>query len=220
MSNPKPKILIVDDEAPMRLTLSAILNEFDYSVQTADDGFSALAEIRRNIPNVLIADLHMPRMSGFELLSVVRRRCPAIQVIAMSGAYDSDHVPPGVAADAFYEKGTHPGLLFRLVKAMSQSAWQSMPDRSHSAAPIWIPRNGHDPAGEEYVMVACTECLRAFPQKLGQGLDGIQQANCVYCSSPVEYAIVQPTHLVSPPAFRRKPGAGSPGALRASDLYF
>ncbi|MGB7354736.1 MAG: response regulator, partial [Acidobacteriaceae bacterium] len=86
MSSPKPKILIVDDEAPMRLTLSAILNEFEYSVQTADDGFSALAEIRREIPNVLISELHMPRMSGFELLSVVRRRCPAIQVIAMSSA--------------------------------------------------------------------------------------------------------------------------------------
>ncbi len=55
-------------------------------------------------------------MSGFELLSVVRRRFPAIQVIAMSGAYSCDGVPPGVAADAFYQKGTHPGLLFRIVK--------------------------------------------------------------------------------------------------------
>jgi CheY-like chemotaxis protein len=220
MSSPKPKILIVDDEAPMRLALSAILNEFEYSVQTADDGFSALAEIRREIPHVLIADLHMPRMSGFELLSVVRHRCPAIQVIAMSGAYDSDHVPPGVAADAFYEKGTHPGLLFRLVKAMSQSAWLSMPDRPNSTAPIWIPRNGHDPAGEEYVMVACTECLRTFPQVLSKGLEGIQQANCIYCSSPIQYAIVQPAHLVSPHTFQQKLGAGSPAALRASNLYF
>ncbi|MGB6870618.1 MAG: response regulator [Acidobacteriaceae bacterium] len=220
MSSPKPKILIVDDEAPMRLTLSAILNEFEYSVQTADDGFSALAEIRREIPNVLISELHMPRMSGFELLSVVRRRCPAIQVIAMSSAYDSDHVPPGVAADAFYEKGTHPGRLFQLVKAMSQSAWLSMPDRSHSTAPIWIPRNGHDPSGEEYVMVACPECLRTFPRVLGKRIEGIQQANCIYCTSPIQYAIVQPTHLVSPHTVQRKPGAGSVAALRASDPSF
>jgi CheY-like chemotaxis protein len=221
MSNPKAKILIVDDEAPMRLTLSAILKEFDYSVQTAEEGFSALAAMRSEIPDVMISDLHMPRMSGFELLSVVRRRFPAIQVIAMSGAYSGDAVPPGVAADAFYQKGTHPALLFRVVKAMSQSEWlSSLPDRPNSTAPIWIPRNGHDPAGEEYVMVACTECLRTFPQILSKGLDGIQQAHCAYCSSPVEYAIVQPAHLVSPPTFRRKPGAGSSAAPRTSDLYF
>jgi CheY-like chemotaxis protein len=221
MSNPKAKLLIVDDEASMRLTLSTILKEFGYSVQTAEDGFSALAEIRREIPDVLISDLHMPGMSGFELLSVVRRRFPAIQVIAMSGAYTGDGVPPGVAADAYYQKATHPGLLFRVVKAMSQSErLSSLRDRPASMAPVWIPRNGHDPAGEEYVMVACTECLRTFPQILGKGLDGIQQANCVYCSSPVQYAIVQPMHLVSPPAFRRKPGAGPSAALGTSDLYF
>ena len=220
MSNPKAKILIVDDEAPIRLSLSAILNEFEYSVQTAEDGFSALAEIRRVIPDVLISDLHMPRMSGFELLSVVRRRFPAIQVIAMSGAYCCDGVPPGVAADAFYEKGTHPGLLFRVVKAMSQSEWLSSPDRPDSMAPLWIPRNGHDPAGEEYVMVACTECLRTFPQILGKGLDGIQQANCVYCSNPMQYAIVEPAHLVSAQTFQRNPGAGAPAAPGTSDLYF
>ncbi len=220
MSYPKAKVLIVDDEAPMRLTLSAILKEFEYSVQAAEDGFSALAEIRREIPDVLISDLHMPRMSGFELLSVVRRRFPAIRVIAMSGAYPGDGVPPGVAADAFYQKGTHPGLLFRVVKAMSRSEWPSTPDRADSMAPVWIPRNGHDPAGEEYVMVACMECLRTFPQILGKGLEGIQQGHCVHCSSPIQYAIVEPAHLVSPHTFQRKPGSGSSGTLGTSDLYF
>ncbi len=219
MSNLKAKILVVDDEAPIRLALSAILSEFEYNVRTADDGFSALAEMRNDVPNVLISDLHMPRMSGFELLSVVRRRFPAVQVIAMSGAYSSDGVPAGVAADAFYQKGNHPGLLFRVVKAMSQSRWLPSPDRPHSTAPVWIPRNGHDPAGEEYVMVACTECLRTFPQVLGKGLGGIQQASCIYCSSPIQYAVVEPAHLVSPPAFR-KPGTGSPAGRRTSDFCF
>jgi CheY-like chemotaxis protein len=210
MSYPQAKLLIVDDEVPIRLALSAILDELGYSVRTAADGFSALAEIRRDIPDVIVSDLNMPGMSGFELLSVVRRRFPAVHVIAMSGSYSGDNVPPGVAADAFYEKGTHPGLLFRIVKAMTQPERLPSPVRPSLTAPVWIPRNGHDDAGEPYVMVTCTECLRTFPQVLGKNPETIHDANCVYCSSPIQYAIVQPEGAVLPEAFLRKPRAGSP----------
>jgi len=220
MRETRAKLLIVDDEAPIRMALSAILDEFGYSVRTADDGFSALAEIRREIPDVIVADLNMPRMSGFELLSVVRRRFPAIQVIAMSAAFSGDGVPPGVAADAFYEKGSHPGLLFRILKAMTQSPRLSSHDRPSTLAPIWIPRNGHDPAREPYVVVTCTECLRTFPLVLGKALDGIHQAECVYCSSPIQYAIVQPQDSALPQAFQRKSGAGSPTSLGVPSLCF
>ena len=213
-------LLIVDDEAPIRLALSAILNEFGYSVRTADDGFSALAEIRREIPDVIVSDLNMPGMSGFELLSVVRRRFPAIQVIAMSGSYSGDGVPPGVAADAFYEKGTHPGLLFRIVKAMTRPERLSCAGRASLKAPIWIPRNGHEDAGEPYVMVTCTECLRTFPQVLGEGVGAIHEVDCVYCSSAITYAIVQPEDSGLAESFQRKSGAGAPTALGAPTLCF
>ena len=67
--------------------------------------------------DLIISDLNMPQMSGFEFLSVVRRRFPDIPVIAVSGAYDSgDQVPGGVIADAFYSKGRHhPEELLRTV---------------------------------------------------------------------------------------------------------
>ena len=69
------------------------------------------------IRKLIVSDLNMPQMSGFELLSVLRRRFPEILVIAMSGAYESgDHVPGGVIADAFYAKGLHnPQDLARIV---------------------------------------------------------------------------------------------------------
>jgi len=105
----------------------------------------------------------MPGMSGFELLSVVRRRFPAIQVIAMSGAFSGDGVPPGVAADAFYEKGTGVGSLLQIIKTMTEMKRPPSFQRPNTLAPIWIPRNGHDPSGEEYVMIACPECMRSSP---------------------------------------------------------
>lgn len=207
---PQAKLLIADDETPVRTALSAALDEFGYDVRTACNGFSALAEIRREIPDLLISDLHMPRMSGFELLSVVRRRFPSIRVIAMSASFSGDGVPPGVAADAFYEKGSHPGLLFRIVKAITQRERLLSRESPSALAPIWIPSNGHDHAGEPYVMMTCTECLRTFPQVLGDGTGTIQEANCVYCCSPIQYAIVQQQNPALPRDFQRKPGSGSP----------
>jgi len=105
MPNAKGKLLIVDDDASVRESLAELFTEFGLSVRSAEDGPSALLEIRREVPDIILSDLNMPRMSGFEFLSVVSRWFPTIQVIAMSGAFSSDDIPPGIAADAFYEKG-------------------------------------------------------------------------------------------------------------------
>lgn len=214
-----PKLLVVDDEMPIRMSLSAILTELGYGVRTAHDGFSALIEIRRETPDLILSDLNMPGMSGFELLAVVRRRFPMIQVIAMSGSFSGDGVPPGVAADAFYEKASPPEFLFRIVEAMIQ-AERSPSDRPSALAPIWIPRNGHDYAGEPYVMVTCTECLRTFAQVLSNDHSVIHRTDCVYCSCPIHYAIVRPESPPLPQTFRRKPGSGTAIPLGIPNLSF
>ncbi len=100
-------ILIVDDNVGLRMVLSIIFSREGYQVRLAEDGLSALEEIERHTPDVLLSDLNMPRMSGFELLSVVRQRYPMIRVVAMSAAFFGERLPAGVMADAFYAKGTH-----------------------------------------------------------------------------------------------------------------
>ena len=103
--NTKTRILIVEDDVSVRLTISKLLNDQGYEVSTSSDGFDALLHLREEIPELILSDLNMPQMSGFELLSVVRRRFPEILVVASSAAYDSSEIPNGVLADAFYAKG-------------------------------------------------------------------------------------------------------------------
>jgi CheY-like chemotaxis protein len=110
-------VLLVEDDVALCLVLSAVLAQTGYRVRTATDGVSALVEIAKRIPDVIVSDLHMPRMSGFELLSMVRCQFPAIPLVAMSGAFSGTRVPPGICADAFYEKATHPVLLVQIVGA-------------------------------------------------------------------------------------------------------
>ncbi|HVG92086.1 MAG TPA: response regulator, partial [Alphaproteobacteria bacterium] len=107
MSDPaKHEILVVDDDDGVRGSLELLLKSAGYAVSTAIHGFDALLQLKKKLPAIVLSDLSMPQMSGFELLSVVRRRFPQISVIAMSGAYHSgDSVPGGVIADAFYAKG-------------------------------------------------------------------------------------------------------------------
>jgi DNA-binding NtrC family response regulator len=121
MPETKAKLLIVDDEPSIRSSMSAVLAEIGYGVRCAENGLSALWELSREIPDILLSDLNMPGMSGFELLSVVRRRFPEIHTIAMSGAFLGDEVPSGVAADAFYQKGSSMGSLLRILEALPQS---------------------------------------------------------------------------------------------------
>lgn len=108
---------MVDDNPVLVSVLAEILKEPGREVRCASDGFAALAQIRARVPDILVSDLNMPGMSGFELLSVVQRRFPAIAVIAMSGSYSGSQVPDGVAADAFCAKGA--GSVERLVEIVS-----------------------------------------------------------------------------------------------------
>ncbi len=218
MSDVAAKLLVVDDDERLRTSLCELFVEFGYSVRIAEDGFSALAAIRQQVPDVIVCDLNMPGMSGFELLSVVRRRFPAILVIAMSGSFSGSGIPPGVAADAFYEKGTHPCSLLGTVEAMAQSRRPSSHQGSSDLAAIWIPRNGQDPGGEPYVLLTCTECLRAFPHVPGSGDAVIRETECVFCASRIHYAMVQPLNPASPQAFSRRPGTGAPSPLCVPNL--
>jgi CheY-like chemotaxis protein len=193
MSNtPKHQILVVDDEPNVRESLAGFLNNAGYDVSTAEHGLDALLQLRRETPDVIISDLNMPQMSGFEFLSVVRRRFPKILVVAVSGAYQSgDCVPGGVIADAFYSKGQHhPAELLRTVAELIRTSAARATNHQRQSAPVWIPRNGKDSNGVPFIVLTCTECLRSFPLSVvHENVQEIQETPCLFCSTPVRYII-------------------------------
>jgi len=189
------KLLVVDDASAIRTSLFYTLIEMGYAVRSAGDGFEALIEIRKDIPDIILSDLNMPGMSGFELLSVVRRRFPSIFAIAMSGSFSGEEVPSGVIADAFYQKGSSVRSLLKIIGLLSQQ--KPRPAKSPTvSAPLWIQRNGSDSSGRPYVTIACPECLRTFHEFIGGALAMIREAHCVHCKSLVYYGIIEPVDWV------------------------
>ena len=215
MPESKARLLIVDDEPSIRSSMSHVLAEIGYGVRCAEDGFSALGELRKEIPDILLSDLNMPGMTGFELLSAVRRRFPAIWTVAMSGMFSGDEVPSGVAADAFYQKGSSMGSLLRILEALPRPE-RKRPAHQKAEEIIWIHPNGSDPAGVEYVTIACPECLRTFPHPLVGSHSQIRETECIFCRSSIHFAIVEPAGHADGQAFpwghgNRAEGKQQPG---------
>jgi len=83
------KILVVDDEAPIRDMLSDALRIFGYEADTAPDGPTALAKLASSRFDMILSDINMPHMTGFELLREVETSHPSIKRVLMT-AYNLD----------------------------------------------------------------------------------------------------------------------------------
>ena len=91
----KVKILVVDDEAIVRESLSDWLKDVGYQVFTAENGHKALEVIETEKPSIMIADLVMPGMDGIELMKRAKGQQPKIEVIIIT-AYAS--IPTAINA--------------------------------------------------------------------------------------------------------------------------
>jgi two-component system response regulator AtoC len=78
------RILVVDDEANMRVVLKAMLKKQGYEVETAGDGIEALGILKRRDISVLVTDLRMPHLDGMSLLERVVRTYPSVPVIIIT----------------------------------------------------------------------------------------------------------------------------------------
>ncbi len=140
MSGFNHRILVVDDEPSIRATAEQLLAAHGYEVITAVDGFDGLVQLRRSLPDLIISDLSMPNMSGFEFLSVVRKRFPQIPVIAISGAYQGSR--GGIIADAFFFKGQYsPEELFSKIRVLIEAGPIRPYVSKSDGVPTWVPTN-------------------------------------------------------------------------------
>jgi len=82
---PEQRVLIVDDDPIVLKSLGKMLEMNGYSVGCAADGRTALEMIERNGHDVILSDINMPEMNGFELLEKVRERSPESAFIIITG---------------------------------------------------------------------------------------------------------------------------------------
>lgn len=193
------RILFVEDDQALREVGEMLLQSKGYEVLCAEDGFEGLNALKRSLPDIIISDLRMPNMNGFEFLSVVRRRFPAIPVIVVSGEFTGINVPESVLADAFFPKGNYkPDDLYEKICDLIQE----LPTRPRlgkpSKAAVWVKND------RGTIAVTCSECLRTFP--VPQALSGVNEVECDFCGCMIRFEIIgEPFLSDSALPFARRP---------------
>jgi len=98
MSN---RVLLIDDEVLLTVNLKDFLEDFDYTVYTANNGEEGLVCIREHNPDIVIVDLNMPIMDGYEFTRQATKSDPELPIIVLSGV----------------------GLIDDAMKAVREGAW-------------------------------------------------------------------------------------------------
>jgi DNA-binding response OmpR family regulator len=112
----KTRILIIDDDIGFRDLLRIHLSAAGYEVQVADDGVTGGRALLAQAPDLIVSDVNMPFLDGFELLSLLRSDADtaSIPVILLSGRSDGDTMAKAVelgAADFLTKPVTRDQLL-------------------------------------------------------------------------------------------------------------
>ena len=84
MDNTK-RILIVDDSDELTQVIAEFLGMCGYSVFTARDGIDALRFMEKETMDVVVSDIHMPRMDGYTLMTEIKSRHPRTPIILITG---------------------------------------------------------------------------------------------------------------------------------------
>ena len=123
-------ILIVDDESRIRDFVRMNLELEHYRVIEAGDGFQALEQLRENLPDLIVLDVMMPEMDGFEALQAIREvsTIPVIMLTVRQSEQDRIH-GLDLGADDYLAKPFSPRELLSRIRALLRRSLMAPPSR-------------------------------------------------------------------------------------------
>jgi CheY-like chemotaxis protein len=88
----QPRVLVIDDNASIREVVRSLLASFGYDCQTAADGAQGLARFDEGGWDLVLTDLAMPEMNGWEVAEAIRQRSSTIPIVLITGLTDPEVV--------------------------------------------------------------------------------------------------------------------------------
>ena len=126
------KVLIADDQELIRESLKIVLNTHEdiQVIDTAGDGFAVLDSIKRNMPDVILVDIRMPRMDGVYCTKTVKELYPDIKIIILTTFDDDEFVFSALkfCASGYLLKGVSMEGLYQAIKTVISGGAMINPD--------------------------------------------------------------------------------------------
>lgn len=125
------RVLLIDDDIELLRQMTAAFSAAGHDVQAAPDGEAGLAKFTQRPADIVVTDIIMPNREGIETIIALKKACPAVKVVAISGGYR-------VGPDDFLKLARHVGAdavlakPFRFSKLLDVAAGFTAP-RAHAA---------------------------------------------------------------------------------------
>jgi two-component system KDP operon response regulator KdpE len=113
------RILIIDDDPQLRESVTIVLNTQEYDVQAAPNGKEGIAQVSERAPDLIVLDVNLPDMLGFEVVREIRR-FSNVPVLMLTGRAESSDIVSGLdsGADDYLTKPFKPDELLARVRAL------------------------------------------------------------------------------------------------------
>jgi DNA-binding NtrC family response regulator len=147
------RILVVDDDPHICLAIRAWLKRYGFKVSIADGGTNGLAALDNSTFDLMIVDIFMPHMRGFESIRIFHQHAPTVPLIAISGYAFSG---PGACSPDFLRMALRLGATrclrkpFRpttLLSVIDECLSEAEPRRSHAAGLAAVASTVSEPPG-------------------------------------------------------------------------
>ena len=140
----RQRILLADDEASIRRILETRLKMAGYDVYTAQDGEEAVNSFNKNNPDLVVLDVMMPKLNGFEVLKEIRSTSDIPVIMLTAKDAESDELTGfNSGADEYISKPFSPKILVARVEAILRRTNPAAEEEKIEAGGIIIDRSAH-----------------------------------------------------------------------------
>jgi chemosensory pili system protein ChpA (sensor histidine kinase/response regulator) len=116
------KILIADDSVYIRRSINLTLNHEGYDVLEAEDGLHTLEQLSKESPDLLLLDIEMPDLNGYDVLNIIRthQRFPGLKIVLLTSRSSDKHIRRGreLGAHAYLTKPCPQDLLLETIRSL------------------------------------------------------------------------------------------------------
>lgn len=128
----KPLVLIVEDESTLAMIIKDTIEDEGFRVLIASDGLKGLAAFDANHPQVVIADVMMPQMDGFEMVRHIRRKNDMVPVLFLTARSSTEDLVEGfrLGANDYLRKPFKMIELVMRIKALTHWAMAATPSEA------------------------------------------------------------------------------------------